>query len=121
MIPHGLSRNTLGWEHLLERILQFPPERGAQITGLAVETIIDLARTYATTTPALLRVTDGINRHTNGGQTVRTLLCLPALTGHYGQPGGGVMYSTSDWLKWDRQAITHITDPLCPPAPRTLN
>lgn len=119
--PEWIAAHTLGWEDLLERIMQFPPERVAGITGLTIETIVDLARSYATTTPALLRVTDGINRHTNGGQTVRTLACLPALTGQYGLPGGGLMYSTSDWLKWDRQAITHITDPLCPPAPRTLN
>ncbi len=116
-----IARNTLGWEHLLERILQFPPERGAQITGLAVETIIDLARAYATTTPALLRITDGINRHTNGGQTVRTLLCLPALTGQYGQRGGGVMYSTSDWLKWNKDVLACEHEDVCPPAPRTLN
>src|SRR5205807_7448280 len=73
------------------------------------------------TTPALVRVTDGIYRHTNGGQTVRTLACLPALTGQYGLAGGGLMYSTSDWLKWDNQAIMHSSDPLCPPASRTLN
>ncbi|HEY4388845.1 MAG TPA: molybdopterin-dependent oxidoreductase, partial [Ktedonobacteraceae bacterium] len=79
--PDWLARHTLGWEHLLERIMQFPPERAAQITGLATETIIALAREYATTSPAMLRVTDGINRHTNGGQTVRTLACLPAVTG----------------------------------------
>jgi anaerobic selenocysteine-containing dehydrogenase len=119
--PEWLDRNTLGWEHLLERILQFPPQRGAQITGLAVETIIDLARTYVTTTPALLRVTDGINRHTNGGQTVRTLLCLPALTGQYGQPGGGVMYSTSDWLQWNEDVLAREREDVCPLAPRTLN
>jgi len=116
-----IAEHTLGWEWLLERILQYPPERGAQITGLAVETIIDLARMYASTTPALLRVTDGINRHTNGGQTVRTLLCLPALTGQYGLLGGGVMYSTSDWLKWDKIVLAREHEDVCPPAPRTLN
>jgi len=119
--PAWIAAHTVGWEYLLERIMQFPPERAAQITGLAVETIIDLARCYATTTPALLRVTDGINRHTNGGQTVRTLACLPAITGQYGLPGGGLMYSTSDWLKWDAAAVKHQNDPACPPALRTLN
>ncbi len=119
--PAWIAAHTVGWECLLERIMQFPPERAAQITGLAVETIIDLARCYATTTPALLRVTDGINRHTNGGQTVRTLACLPAIAGQYGLPGGGLMYSTSDWLKWDAAAVTHRDDSACPPAPRTLN
>ncbi|TMC20280.1 MAG: molybdopterin oxidoreductase family protein [Chloroflexi bacterium] len=119
--PEWIAAHTLGWERLLERIMKFPPERAAQLTGLSIETIVDLARSYAMTTPALLRVTDGINRHTNGGQTVRTLACLPALTGQYGLPGGGLMYSTSDWLKWDKAAVTHSNDPACPPESRTLN
>ncbi|TMD88284.1 MAG: molybdopterin oxidoreductase family protein [Chloroflexi bacterium] len=119
--PEWIAAHTLGWERLLERIMKFPPERAAQLTGLSIETIVDLARSYAMTTPALLRVTDGINRHTNGGQTVRTLACLPALTGQYGLPGGGLMYSTSDWLKWDKAAVAHNNDPACPLEPRTLN
>ncbi|HXL37154.1 MAG TPA: molybdopterin-dependent oxidoreductase, partial [Ktedonobacteraceae bacterium] len=119
--PEWIAAHTFGWESLLERIMQFPPERAAQITGLEVDTIQDLARTYATTSPALLRVTDGINRHTNGGQTVRTLASLPAITGQYGLPGGGLMYSTSDWLQWDKEVVTHEQDPACPRPPRSLN
>ncbi len=119
--PQWIAAHTLGWEHLLERIMQFPPERAAQITGLASETIIDLARTYATTSPAMLRITDGINRHTNGGQTVRMLACLPAITGQYGLEGGGLMYSTSDWLRWDAEAVGHGHEAICPPVPRIVN
>jgi anaerobic selenocysteine-containing dehydrogenase len=119
--PEWIAEHTIGWESLLERAMQFPPERAAQITGLETDTIQDLARDYATNSPALLRVSDGINRHTNGGQTVRTLASLPALTGQYGLPGGGLMYSTSDWLQWDKQAVTHSQDPACPRPPRSLN
>jgi anaerobic selenocysteine-containing dehydrogenase len=119
--PEWIDAHTIGWRSLLERIMQFPPERAAQITGLEVDTIQNLARAYATTSPALLRVTDGINRHSNGGQTVRTLASLPALTGQYGLPGGGLMYSTSDWLQWDKQVVTHEQDPACPRPPRSLN
>lgn len=116
-----LTQHTVGWDQLLTRILQFPPERAAQITGLAEETIIDLARSYATAKPALLRISDGINRHTNGGQTVRTLACLPALVGAYGVAGGGLMYSTSDWLMWNKQAVSHKNEASCPVPPRSLN
>ena len=116
-----IAEHTLGWEYLLERIMQFPPERVARITGLPLETIVELARSYATTTPALLRVTDGINRHTNGGQTVRTLACLPAITGQYGVSGGGLMYSTSDWLRWNTEAVTHRSELANPPEPRMVN
>src|SRR5216683_7404449 len=119
--PEWIAAHTVGWESLLERIMQFPPQRAAQITGLDLDTILDLARTYATTPPALLRVTDGINRHTNGGQTVRMLASLPAITGQYGLPGGGLMYSASDWLQWDNEAVTHAHDPACPRPPRSLN
>ncbi len=119
--PDWIAEHTIGWEFLLERIMQFPPERASCITGLEVEAIENLARTYATTSPALLRVTDGINRHTNGGQTVRTLACLPTITGQYGLPGGGLMYSTSDWLQWDKQSVTHSDDEACPQPPRSLN
>jgi anaerobic selenocysteine-containing dehydrogenase len=119
--PEWIAAHTVGWESLLERIMQFPPQRAALITGLDVDTILDLARTYAKTIPALLRVTDGINRHTNGGQTVRTLASLPAITGQYGLPGGGLMYSTSDWLQWDKEVVTHEHDPACPQPPRSLN
>lgn len=119
--PDWIAQHTTGWKYLLERIMQFPPERAAHIAGVSPETLRALAREYATTTPALLRVSDGINRHTNGGQTVRVLTCLPALTGQYGVPGGGLMYSTSDWLQWDAEAVGHEHDPACPPPPRALN
>jgi len=119
--PEWIAEHTIGWESLLERIMRFSPERASRITGLDPETIQNLARTYATTSPALVRVTDGINRHTNGGQTVRTLASLPAITGQYGLTGGGLMYSTSDWLQWDKHVLTHSQDAACPQPPRSLN
>ncbi|GLV59951.1 molybdopterin oxidoreductase [Dictyobacter sp. S3.2.2.5] len=127
MVSEGLhdeawiEQHTVGWEQLRERIMQYPPERGAAITGLARETIVELARAYATTKPAMLRISDGINRHTNGGQTVRTLVSLPAVVGQYGVRGGGLMYSTSDWLKWDKAALGHAHEESCPPPTRSLN
>jgi anaerobic selenocysteine-containing dehydrogenase len=119
--PDWLAEHTIGWEVFLKRVREFPAERAAHITGLTRETIVDLAREYATSVPALLRISDGINRHTNGGQTVRTLACLPALSGQYGLRAGGLMYSTSDWVRWEKEAVSHEHDPACPPAPRTLN
>ncbi|GCE06647.1 molybdopterin oxidoreductase [Dictyobacter aurantiacus] len=116
-----IEQHTVGWEQLRERIMQYPPERGAAITGLARETIVELARAYATTKPAMLRISDGINRHTNGGQTIRALASLPAVLGQYGVRGGGLMYSTSDWLKWDKAALGHAHEESCPPPTRSLN
>ena len=65
--------------------------------------IVDLARRYATTKPALLKFADGIQRHGNGGQTVRALCCLPAIVGQIGVRGGGLAYSTSGYVRWDKR------------------
>ncbi len=35
----------------------------------------------------------------------RTIACLPALTGQYGVAGGGLLFSTSDWARFDAEAL----------------
>ncbi len=114
-----LELNTIGWRELRERAGAYPPQRVATITGLAEDVIVDLARRYGTTKPALLKFADGIQRHGNGGQTVRALCCLPALIGQYGVRGGGLAYSTSGYVRWDYAALGHAAE--CPPTPRTIN
>ena len=39
--PEWIAAHTVGWESLLERIMPFPPERAAQITGLETDTILE--------------------------------------------------------------------------------
>jgi anaerobic selenocysteine-containing dehydrogenase len=114
-----LAANTIGWEELRERAAAYPPERVAGITGVAVETIEALARRYGRTKPALLKFADGVQRHGNGGQTVRALCCLPAVVGQIGVRGGGLAYSTSGYVKWDAEALGHAR--ACPPTPRVVN
>ncbi|NOK61803.1 MAG: molybdopterin oxidoreductase family protein [Chloroflexi bacterium AL-W] len=114
-----LEANSVGWRELHDRALQYPPTRVAEITSLSEATIIDLARRYATTKPALLKTADGIQRHGNGGQTFRALCCLPAVVGQIGVRGGGLFYSTSGYVKWNAGAVGHATE--CPPIPRIVN
>jgi anaerobic selenocysteine-containing dehydrogenase len=114
-----LEANTIGWRELRERAMTYAPERVAGITGVPAETIEALAREYATTRPALLKVAHAVNRHQNGGQTVRALACLPAVAGQMGIRGGGLFFSASGHAKWDGNAVTHAKD--CPPPPREVN
>ncbi len=114
-----LREHTLGWEALRERAMEYPPERVAAITGIPAERIEALARRYGTTKPATLKFTDGIQRHGNGGQTCRALSCLPAVVGQIGVRGGGLTYSTSGYVQWDREAVSHASG--CPPTPRFVN
>jgi len=114
-----LEEHAAGWWDLRDRAEAFPPERVARITGVDAGFIVDLAREYATTKPAMLKTSDGINRHGNGGQTMRALACLPAVAGQVGLRGGGLFYSTSDYIRWDGEAVGHASE--CPPVPRIVN
>lgn len=114
-----LEANSVGWRELRERAAEYPPERAAEITGVPAETIVALARRYATAKPALLKTADGVQRHQNGGQTFRALLCLPAVVGQYGVRGGGLGYSTGGYALWDGAALAHAGE--CPPPPRVVN
>ncbi len=114
-----LEAHTIGWPLLRERLAEYPPHRVAAITGLAEEDITKLARLYAMHRPGLIKIADGINRNRNGGENVRAICALPALTGQYGVRGGGLSYSTSDAVKWDSEAVNHWSD--CPPPARRVN
>ena len=114
-----LEAHGHGWRELRARALEYPPERVTTITGVPADTIIALARRYATTKPALLKTADGVQRHQNGGQTFRALCCLPAVVGQYGVRGGGFTYATSGYAAWNDAALGHAAE--CPPTPRVIN
>jgi anaerobic selenocysteine-containing dehydrogenase len=114
-----LTQHTVGWPELRERLNDYPPERAAEITGIPAADIVELTRLYATTRPGLIKIADGLNRNLNGGQATRAVCMLPALTGQYGQKGGGLAYSASGYVQWDRAAVHHWAD--CPPPGRKVN
>jgi len=114
-----LAAHTVGWPELRSRITAMPPERAAEITGLPVEDVVRLARLYATIKPGLIKIADGVQRNRMGGQSVRAILTLPAITGQYGTRGGGLAYSTSGYLKWDGEAVNKWGE--SPPPGREIN
>ncbi|HEY2849408.1 MAG TPA: molybdopterin oxidoreductase family protein [Gemmatimonadaceae bacterium] len=100
-----LSRYTLGAGELRTRVLEYPPERVASITGIPAARIIELAREYARAKAAFLRVNYGLQRHGGGGMAVRTIACLPAVTGHWRRAGGGVQLSTGGNFQFNKTAL----------------
>ncbi len=114
-----LDANTIGWRELRNRSAEYPPERVTGITGVPVQTIEALGRRIGTTKPFMLKFSDGVQRHGNGGQTTRALCCVPAVVGQIGTRGGGLSYSTSGYVSWDAAALGHAGE--CPPVPRVIN
>jgi anaerobic selenocysteine-containing dehydrogenase len=113
-----LARYTLGAAELRERVREYAPERVAGITGIPAGKIVELARRYGVARAAFIRVNYGLQRHAGGGMAVRTIACLPAVTGHWRRAGGGVQLSTSANFKFDRATLERPD--LGPPA-RTIN
>src|SRR5690606_24919919 len=90
-----VARYTVGFDQLARRVAEWTPARAAAITGIPAQRITDLARAYATTRPAAIRINYGMQRHAGGGMAVRTVACLPALVGAWREQGGGIQLSTS--------------------------
>ena len=83
--------HTVGYEELSERVTQYTPEWASEQTGIPAEDIRTLAREYATSQPSMIRIGVAIERQAGGGQTVRSIACLPALTGAWRKVGGGLL------------------------------
>jgi anaerobic selenocysteine-containing dehydrogenase len=81
------------------------PANAAEITGLAADTIICLARAYATTKNAVIRLNYGIQRSENGGTAARAVCMLPLLTGAWKHRGGGLQLSTSGSFPFNNNAL----------------
>lgn len=94
LIDPNLSNYTIGHEefiHYLETEISL--DHCSQITGVPISTIRELAVDYGQTHPACIWAGFGLQRYTNGGQTLRAIDALGALSGHLGEQGGGVQYA----------------------------
>ena len=100
-----IAAMTHGFERLAERVRDYTPERVAAWTGMTADQIEQLAREYATTRPAAIRMNYGVQRSENGGTAVRAIAMLPALTGAWKYRGGGGQLSTSGAFGWDKVAV----------------
>ena len=100
-----IARHTTGFAELAQRVIEYPSERAAALTGIAQEEIVALAREYATTRPAAIRLNYGVQRSERGAMAVRTIALLPALTGSWKDVGGGLQLSTSQAFHLNRAGL----------------
>ncbi|KWX76317.1 oxidoreductase [Paenibacillus jilunlii] len=101
-----LERYTTGHEELRAHVLAYPPERVAEITGIAAEDIEKLAKLYGEAKVSHIHIGNGLQHHDNGGMNVRTIACLPALTGAWLKTGGGAFKSNSGYSSTNDRALT---------------
>ncbi len=118
-----VEKYTLGFDELREKVKAYSPESVAQWTGISAEDIRRLAREYAMTRPAVIRLNYGVQRSEGGGMATRTIAMLPCITGSWKEVGGGLQMSTSGAFGLNKDALTRPE--LAPEGqkrvPRTVN
>jgi anaerobic selenocysteine-containing dehydrogenase len=115
-----IAKHTLGWDALRERALRFSPERASAICGVPAAQIRSLARDWGTTQSAAIRLNYGMQRVRGGANAVRAIACLPALTGAWRHPAGGLLLSSSGMFPVDKAALQR-PDLLAGRTPRVVN
>ena len=113
MVREGLAdrgfidANVLGFGQFESKILpECTPEQMSPVCGLPATTIERMAREYAAARAAFIRLGSGLTRYGNGAMTVRTIACLPAVSGAWQNPGGGIFIGTSTGAAFPLQKVT---------------
>jgi molybdopterin guanine dinucleotide-containing S/N-oxide reductase-like protein len=100
-----VAKYAIGFDQLRERAKEYTPEKVAGWTGIAADDIRRLAREYATSRPAVIRVNYGIQRGDHGGMATRAVAMLPVLTGSWKEVGGGLQMSLSGAFPMNGDAL----------------
>lgn len=90
-----MQKYTVGHEALRDHVRDYTPERVARITGVPEADIVKLAELYGNAQAAHIHIGNGLQHHDNGGMNVRSIACLPAITGQWLNRGGGAVRTNS--------------------------
>jgi len=100
-----IDSHAEGFDGLRDRVREWTPQRAAGLTGIAADEIVQLAREYATTRPAAIRLNYGVQRSERGAMAVRAIALLPVLTGSWKDVGGGLQLTVSQAFHVNRVGL----------------
>jgi len=88
-----IASHVHGFDAYRSRAATCTPEWAGEIAGIPGSQIEQLAELIGTTKPATICAGFGMQRYTNSGQTMRSMIALLALTGNIGRPGAGWVFA----------------------------
>ncbi len=97
-----VEKNVVGFAEFKTSIQDWTLAKAAEISKVPIEFLEELAHDLATIKPMTLVPGYGMQRFSNGGQTVRTLLSLSVLTGNIGKPGACFHYANLQSYVFDK-------------------
>jgi anaerobic selenocysteine-containing dehydrogenase len=86
-----LARHAVGWEELRAVAATCTPSWTESRTGVPAADVERAAHLYGAG-PSLLWIGQGLQRQPTGGNVVRSVATLPAVSGNLGRSGGGFLY-----------------------------
>jgi anaerobic selenocysteine-containing dehydrogenase len=115
-----IARLVLGYDRWAQEVLpRYTPAAVAEMTGVPADDVEALAVAYGQARAPFIRLGQGLSRHVGGGMAVRTIACLPGLTGAWRHPGGGALLATAGAYNFNFKAVRRSD--LQPGDCRTLN
>lgn len=91
-----IKQHVQGYDELVKDVLlDFTPEKAAEICGVSVERMTEFAHAYAKSKAPFIRLGSGLSRYGNGAMTCRAINALPAVVGAWQHLGGGLLSSAS--------------------------
>ncbi|AHF08317.1 molybdopterin-containing oxidoreductase family protein [Desulfitobacterium metallireducens] len=85
-----------GFEEFALKAKEYEPARVSELTGISEVKMNALARRISHSGPVSFLPGYGLQRYVQGGNTLRAIDALAALTGNIGKPGAGVYYAHQD-------------------------
>jgi anaerobic selenocysteine-containing dehydrogenase len=87
-----VAHHVHGFEDYRRLVRQYTPEKAQRTCDIPAKAIVAFAKRFGAARPANINVGFGLQRYSNGGQTVRAIAALQAITGNVGVAGGGFDY-----------------------------
>lgn len=107
-----IDKHVSGFEQFASS-LHITPDKAQEITGVPADTIIDLAVAAAGAGRLTVVAGYGLQRYTNGGQTIRSILSIPVITGMIGRSGCGFNFANLQSYIFDdvKEPVSYYPDP----------
>jgi len=113
LIDHEfIEKNVKGFDEF-RHSLHISPAEAEEVTGIPSVSILELADIIGLNGPVTILPGYGLQRHQNGGQTIRSILALSVLTGNIGKSGSGFNFANLQSYIYDdlKEPLSYFPDP----------
>lgn len=106
-----IGKHVKGFDKFVES-LDITPVIAEEITGVPAQAVEELAMMIGQTDKVTFVAGYGLQRYTNGGQTVRSILSLPVITGKIGRSGCGFNFANLQGYIYDdeKEPVSYYPD-----------